>query len=152
MLFVAPDECYCEMVLTITGVTDNRDNETLLNKCMSSKFLWYAILLELTEQLQLRNRLLDLRWQPREMNQAADDLTNEKFEAFSLKNRLSLSLSSMPWLVLPKRMTDAGDLHRIMEQKKIDREASSKKETANAKRTFLPVKRKALGLRVTDPW
>jgi hypothetical protein len=152
MLFVAPDECDCETVLTMTGVTDNRGNAALLNKCMSSKYPLYIILLELTEQLQLRNMLLDLRWQPREMNQAADDLTNEKFEAFSPENRLSPSLSSLPWLVLPKLMTDAGDLHRIMEQKKIDREASSKKGTANAKKTFLPKKRKALGLRVTDPW
>ena len=111
-------------------------------------------MLELTEQLQARNLQLDLRWQRRDQNQAADDLTNGIFLNFDAAKRSNPSLASMPWRVLPKLMTDAGDLHRIMEQKKADRAVSSEQGMAIANRTFLPKKRKAkkAGLRVTDPW
>ena len=154
MLFVSLEECDCETFLVMTGVTDNKGNEALINKNMSSKFPLYIILLELTEQLHARNLLLDLRWQRREQNQAADDLTNGLFSHFDMDKRINPSLSSMPWLVLPKLMTDAGDLHRIIEQKKMEKKGSSNEGLATSRATFLPKKRKAkkAGLRVTDPW
>ena len=153
MLFVAFEECDCETFLLMTGVTDNKGNEALINKNMSSKYPLYIILLELTEQLHARNLILDLRWQRREQNQAADDLTNGLFSQFDVSKRINPSLSSMPWLVLPKLMVEAGDLHRIIEQKKKDR-VSSNEGLAMPRPTFLPKKRKLkkTGLRVTDPW
>jgi hypothetical protein len=121
---------------------------------MSLKYPLYIILLELTEHLQARNLQLDLRWQRRLQNQAADDLTNGLFSNFDAAKRINPSLDSMPWRVLPKLMTEAGDLHSIIEQKKLVRAGSSKQGMAIASRTFLPKTRKAAkkrGLRVTDP-
>jgi len=154
MLFVGMEECDCETFLLMTGVTDNKGNEALISKNMSSKVPLYIILLELTEQLHARNLILDLRWQRREQNQAADDLTNGLFSQFDGAKRINPGLSSMPWLVLPKLMTEAGDLHKLIEQKKQDRAVSSNGGLAMPRPTFLPKKSKVkkAGLRVTDPW
>ena len=115
---------------------------------MSSKYPLYIILLELTEQLQSRNLLLDLHWQRREDNQAADDLTNGKFEAFDVEKRIHPSLEALPWMVLPRLMVEAEALHSFVAQKKREREnCNFTGQTRKSKKH-----KKAQGLRVTDPW
>ena len=85
MLFVEVQAASSSSTLYIPGVTDNQGNESLINKNMTSKFPLYIVLLELTEQLKSKNVAIDLRWQPREKNVAADNLTNGKFEEFNVQ-------------------------------------------------------------------
>ena len=111
-------------------------------------------LLGLSERLRARNPLLDLTWLRRGRKLAAVDLANRMLYQFDMGKIIIPSLSSMPGLVLPKLMVEAGDLHRTMEQKKMARAGSSNEGLATSRATFLPMKRKAkrLGLRVTGPW
>ena len=56
--------------MAIRGYTDNKSNEALLKKAM----------METAEELSHRNCELQLQWIRRDINQLADDLTNEEFK------------------------------------------------------------------------
>jgi len=145
MLFIDEGTPDSKTFLTFTGISDNKGNEGLVRKHMTSKFPLYLVLLELTEQLLFRRTELDLKWQAREFNQAADDLSNFIFKDFSLDLRLDPKLDSLPWLVLPKLLHESIELHRIITERK----ASSKMPSRPA---FKSKKRKAEGLKTRDPW
>ena len=129
----------------MSAFTDNLGNEGLVVKNLTSKFPLYIILLELTEQLKHKNVHLDLVWIPREKNEAADDLTNFKFDRFSLENRVEVDLLTLPWIVLPKLLPEAVELMRDIQEKK-ERRNTEKNTAVRGK------KRKSEALRVTDPW
>ena len=74
--------------VAIKGYTDNQSTETLLKKFMTSKFPSTLILMELAEELTAKRCELKLQWLRRDGNQLADDLTNEKFDAFDMKFRI----------------------------------------------------------------
>ena len=57
---------------------------------MTSKFPSTLILMELAEEIAAKRCELRLRWLRRDDNQFADDLTNEKFDAFDMKFRIQL--------------------------------------------------------------
>ena len=151
MLFVLPERIDASTQLTLTGVSDNKGNEALINKNLTSKFPLYIVLLELTEQLQLRNLLLDLRWQPREFNQAADDLSNRLFGKFDPKLRICSDLEDMHWIVFPKLLAEATSLHFALKARKAEI-AEKRKFESVATGTPKKSKRKSAGLRTTDPW
>ena len=48
------------------------------------------------------NIWLHSRWTPREWNTEADDLMNEKFEAFERGLLIPARVEVLPWLVLPR--------------------------------------------------
>jgi hypothetical protein len=148
MLFVEPDVNSSRSRVFFTGVTDNAGNVALLRKNMTSKFPLYVVLLELTEQLHLRNISLDLRWQARELNQAADDLSNSIFTDFDQVYRIVPDLLALPWLVMPKLIIEAHDLHAKIVARKLLR-AQTPKDTRIAQTSK---KRKADALRTRDPW
>jgi hypothetical protein len=148
MLFVGRDEVHRTSHLTMIGVSDNKGNEALIRKNMTSKYPLYVVLLELTEQLQLRDMALDLRWQQRNSNQAADDLTNFIFKDFDASKRISIGLEDMPWLVLPELLKAAQDMHVVMMKRKVDNLGIAPMRAMHK----LGKKRKAAGLRTTDPW
>ena len=62
--------------VAIRGYTDNQSNESLLRKAMFPSTL---VLMELAEDLSAKNCELQLQWMRRDLNQLADDLTNENF-------------------------------------------------------------------------
>ena len=68
--------------VAIRGKTDNQSNEALLKKTMTTKFPSTLILMELAEELSAKNCELQLQWVRRDLNQLADDLTNENFASF----------------------------------------------------------------------
>jgi hypothetical protein len=144
MFFTDPADSDTQAFLTLTGVSDNRGIKSLVQKHMTSKFPLYLILLELTEQLQLRRTALDLRWQPREFNQAADDLSNFVFKDFDVSLRLNPALDDLGWIVLPKLLREAMDLHNIL--------TSRKALMKPVGRVPVTKKRKAEGLKTRDPW
>ena len=91
------DRTHAELVLQ--GTTDNQSNEALVNRCLTTKYPSYVVLLELTVQLFRRKIMMDLRWQPRDENQHADDLTNEAFGNFCLALRIATPLDQLPWKI-----------------------------------------------------
>ncbi|CAE7693021.1 DSK1, partial [Symbiodinium necroappetens] len=65
--------------VAIRGYTDNKSNEALLKKAMTTKFPSTLVLMETAEELSAKNCELQLQWIRRDLNQLADDLTNENF-------------------------------------------------------------------------
>ena len=130
-------------------ITDNQGNEALIVKNMTTKFPVYLVLLELTEQVSKHNWALNLRWERRDKNQDADDLTNGDFSKFSAANRLDPPLGDLPWLVLPTLFVQALDLHEIVSEQK-----AKARRLAEPPLIGVPKKklRKPDGLRITDPW
>ena len=94
-----------------TGLTDNRGNSFVLVKMLSTKFPLTTLLIELSEQLRAKSLELHLQWVKRDDNQEADDLTNEEFSRFSIKNRTHVDVSKLNWLVLPSLMKSSQELY-----------------------------------------
>ena len=66
--------------MALRGFTDNQANEALVKKAMTTKYPSSLVLLELAEELAAKKCDLSLTWIRRDLNQLADDLTNEKFD------------------------------------------------------------------------
>ena len=147
MLFVEEGCAPHASDMVLPGVTDNRGNEGLICKNMSSKFPVYLVLLELTEQLAARKLSLALSWKCRELNTHADDLTNKRFDDFDCNLRIATPLDQLQWKVLPLLMKEALELEIIVRTRRESRRASL------SDRTVTPVKkRKVEGLKTKDPW
>ncbi|MFN9939404.1 MAG: hypothetical protein ACK56I_08005, partial [bacterium] len=56
--------------------------------------------MEFTEQLRRRGWALELTWVRRDLNQLADDLTNEKWGDFNQNLRFNVPLAELPWIIL----------------------------------------------------
>jgi hypothetical protein len=147
LLFVEPQPVCLSSTLFFTGVTDNQGNVAMVTKAATSKFPLYIVHLELTMQLRARNINLDLRWQQRDANTAADSLTNRVFTGFDMSLRVCPNLNELGWLVLPKLLKDAAALDQCVKDRKAElRMVASTDATVQRK------KRKFAGLRETDPW
>ena len=86
--------------VAIRGYTDNQSNESLLKKAMTTKFPSTLVLMELAEELSAKNCELQLQWIRRDLNQLADDLTNENFANFDPNFRIDLKGEALEWRVL----------------------------------------------------
>ena len=68
-----------------------KKKESLLRKAMTTKFPSTLVLMELAEELSAKNCELQLQqWIRRDLNQLADDLTNENFASFDPNFRIDL--------------------------------------------------------------
>ena len=147
VLFVEPQPMNLSSTLFYTGVTDNQGNVAMVSKAATSKFPLYIVHLELTMQLRARNINLDLRWQQRESNTAADSLTNSDFTGFNLDHRICPNLNELGWIVLPKLLAAA----MLLDQSVKERKAEMRTVAITAASGRLR-KRKAIGLKESDPW
>ena len=93
--------------VAIRGYTDNQSNEALLRKAMTTKFPSTLILMELAEELSAKNCELQLQWIRRDLNQLADDLTNENFASFDPNFRVDLKGEALEWRVLGRLLAHA---------------------------------------------
>ena len=137
--------------MTFSGASDNQGNTALVTNNLTGKFPLYIILLELTEQLRSRNLILDLHWQRRDLNQAADDLSNGDFGAFSKELRINPALGNLDWILLPKFYKDAVHMHDLINSKKAAKTVNSVVPLVRDPKRKAR-KKKRMGLRVTDPW
>jgi hypothetical protein len=93
---------------------------------------------------------LTIKWQRRDLNQDADDLTNGEFAKFSPALRLDPPLAELPWKVLPNLFKEAASLHgQIREHKLSRKEAGLGAPPGTAVRKK---KRKNVGIKASDPW
>ena len=94
--------------LAITGGTDNKSNQSLQNKNMSTKWPLLAVHMQVSAELLSCGTRMKLRWRPREQNVPADSLTNMDFSLFDSDNRVPLTLGDLP-LELLKELCSARD-------------------------------------------
>ena len=74
---------------------------------MTTKFPSTLILMELAEELSAKNCELQLQWIRRDLNQLADDLTNENFASFDPNFRVDLKGEALEWRVLGRLLAHA---------------------------------------------
>ncbi|CAL1173513.1 unnamed protein product [Cladocopium goreaui] len=110
-LWMQPAQQSSEAVCWLKGKTDNQSNTYALTKWMSTKFPLTIFIMEMSESLRLGRCNLTLDWVPREWNQLADDLTNQKFDKFSLQDRIRWDRFQQEWLVLEEFMAHANSFH-----------------------------------------
>ena len=124
--------------VAIRGYTDNQSNEALLRKAMTTKFPSTLVLMELAEELSAKNCELQLQWIRRDLNQLADDLTNENFASFDPNFRVDLKGEALEWRVLGRLLAHATSYFE---------ELGSAKRTKKAPATRFAKRRSKLG-----PW
>ena len=76
--------------ISVTASGDNQSTGFILDKFSSSKYPMYLVLMELREQMRLRNMIFSIAWRPRDENEEADALTNEVFTGFDPGLRVPL--------------------------------------------------------------
>ncbi len=69
---------------------------------MSTEYPLTLLVMELSETLRFHGCDLNLQWIPRERNQLADDLTNEKFDHFPTDCRKRWIGGDTKWITLEK--------------------------------------------------
>ena len=106
-LFVRDSDSRQATGMAIRGYTDNQSNEALLKRSMTTKFPSGLILMELAEELSAEKCDMHLTWIRRDLNQLADDLTNEKFDSFDPEFRIPLKGKELEWRVLDKLLGHA---------------------------------------------
>ena len=126
----------------IKGSTDNLSNAYAVSKWMSTKYPLTVLIMELSETLRTRDCELCLEWVPREKNQLADDLTNEKFDHFPMELRVRLVGGDTKWLVLDSLLKKAQEFHEeLAKERKRKSPVSTPKgvqKRANKKRRIEP--------------
>ena len=123
----------------------------------STSFPLCVVAMELASQLEARQTRLSLEWSPREVNQQADDLTNEKFDEFDLDRRLEIDFERLPWKYLPQAMREGAEFYgqtaKLHEQRRgLPRSAAGKKIDASVMRRAKASSPKVLSLRMREPW
>ena len=72
--------------------------------------------MELAEELTAKRCELQLQWLRRDHRQLADDLTNDKFDAFDMESWMSLKGEDMKWQILDKLMAGAKNFHQELKK------------------------------------
>ena len=124
--------------VAIRGYADNKSNEAVLRKLMTTKFPSMTSMLILAEELAAKNCELQLQWIRRDLNQLADDLTNENFESFDPQFRVELSGGKLEWRILDKLLAHAKSYY---EELGVSKRAKGSKPGRFVKKT-----------RKLDPW
>ena len=104
--------------VALRGFTDNQSSEALVKKAMTTKYPSSLIRLELAEELAAKRCDLNLTWIRRDLNQLADDLTNEKFDSFDPNFRVSLKRGDMRWRVLDRLLGCADSFYSELRKRK----------------------------------
>ena len=108
--------------------TDNKGNEFILNKGMSTKFPITLLVIESSETLRKKGATADLRWIRREDNQRADDLTNEEFVAFESWRRRRIAEENCKWEVLGELLPESKQLYKEVQAFKEKRRSEKVKK------------------------
>jgi hypothetical protein len=97
--------------------------------------------------LQRKRIALDLSWKPRESKQAADDLTNCRFQDFSTELRILVELKELPWVILLKIIDEATQLEVDMALRRAQRSTA-----VSCPGLTTGTERKSDSMKVRDPW
>ena len=82
--------------VAVSGITDNRSNQSLSFKQSSTKWPLMIINMQVSHHLMRAALRLGLTWRPREENTLADDLTNGRFGSFLADRRMHFLFKDLP--------------------------------------------------------
>lgn len=122
-----------EVEVRAEAFTDNRGNQFILQKGMTTKFPIVLLVIEMSETLRSEDAMASLTWIRREENQLADDLTNNKFDSFSEEKRKKVTEANCKWLVLGELLPKSEALYRELQDLKEKKIKDKKKDAAKRK-------------------
>ena len=96
----------------------NKQKEALLKKAMTTKYPSMLVLMETAEELSHKNCELQLQWIRRDINQLADDLTNEEFKEFDPDLRIVLEGKNFKWRILDRLLAHADSFYSELATRK----------------------------------
>ena len=137
-LWAGRDGSRSKGVCWVRAGTDNQSNTYAVSKMMSTKYPLTLLVMELSETLRARCCELNLQWIPREKNQLADDLTNEKFDHFPAGCRIHWIGGDTKWLVLDRTIFKSREFFEELQSEKI--------EAKNRRSTSVKNKKRKLGV------
>ena len=152
VVFLVPTGTSRSALIKVSGLSDNKGNSYVCKKLLTTKFPLMILLMELSEQLELRHLWLDLHWVPRDQNDEADALSNMEFKDFDKAKRVEVDLKEVKWILLEEFMEYGLEFQRHMEEmKQQTKEPISTQiswEPPRKQKKRMPTER----LRFTDPW
>jgi len=86
--------------LVLEAGTDNLATEHISKKGASGKFPLSYVQMQLGLKCYLCGLVFKLRWRPREVNVEADDLTNLRFDRFTLSKRCQVDWKRLDWSMM----------------------------------------------------
>ena len=98
--------------VAVSGITDNRSNQSLSAKQSSTKWPLMIINMQVSHHLMKAALRLGLTWRPREENTLADDLTNGRFSSFLTDRRMHFLFKDLPLELLNKLWATKGQFDR----------------------------------------
>ena len=122
-----------QIPICLPAVTDNRGNQFLLKKQSTTKWPLMLINMQLSHLLKKACLRLKLTWRPREENTLADQLTNEVFDSFDSRQRLSVSWNELPLSMLDNLWSTKSDFDQS--RKDISASAPNKSRKRKADKT-----------------
>ena len=114
--------------MAITGGTDNKANQGLQDKNMSTKWPLLAVHMQVSSELLAGGTRMKLRWRPREQNVPADAITNGDFSLFDLNKRVTISLADVP-LDFFRTLCKARDEFVELRESQVDLKLTEGKQT-----------------------
>jgi hypothetical protein len=82
-------------LFTVSAGTDNLANEHLSFRDATTRFPLSYVHMQVSLDMYRSGGFLQLRWRPRDLNQPADDLTNDDFRLFDPAKRVPVSLEDL---------------------------------------------------------
>ena len=131
-----------EVTILAEAFTDNKGNDFILKKGLSTKFPITLMVMEVSEMLQGSTAVAKLTWVKRDENQAADDLTNENFEKFDMGKRIELPGGKVEWKVLDELMLESEKLYKDIQ---VRREEKKRKKAGGGLASVGGKRRKFFG-------
>ena len=114
--------------------TDNLATEHISRKGSSNKFPLAYVQIQLGLKCYLSGLIFRLRWRPRETNVEADDLTNLKFDRFSMDRRCLISWKELDWSMMDELLRFREEVQGWKEEKrklpKVQASASKRQKMA----------------------
>ena len=123
----------------------------VLRKFATSRYPLSIVAMELACQLQRANAELELSWVPRNQNEEADALTNQRFEEFSEDKRIEVDFEKLEFVLLGDLMQKAGELDSELKLHRTSKEAKQASREEEKAREG-QVKRKRGEMKWKDPW
>ena len=81
--------------------------------------------MEISEQLKVHDMELDLQWVKRDLNQEADELSNEDFRNFDPTMRIDLDPKSLKWILLEELASKSTELYESIVKAKAEKSKTS---------------------------
>ncbi|CAE8623280.1 unnamed protein product [Polarella glacialis] len=121
-------------VTRISAGTDNQANDKLSRKMSSTKMPLGLLLMQLATTLSARRLQLHLDWRPREENQEADDLTNNRYDAFDETKRVNISWNQVEKGLLEKLLLCQSEEDCAISRRELPQQPTERVETKDARR------------------